>query len=588
MNFATGVPEDLDLDNVLDNYLTQLHGDVPASAAAGMQAPGAGMQMMGDGLAGLSTANFGGMAGLVGMQGMLNQGMYGGMAGMPNMAGMQMGLAGLQQPGMTAAAAGGGRQTSAKAKSAGTRGRRQSEKALSKAADDDSDAQSSDGSASSGEQKSRKKRELGNDDDMTAAEKRHLALQEKNRRAQRRFRERQKAKIQDLHQQIEELTQKVGGLQTENAALHSRTSILEKVLDMRNEQIQVMQESKEITQQVDEQTEGPPLTLTAVSGQSISLTTDMLKALSPEQIYKIYQTYIKELSSRLVELNQEGCASDDITAQVEKLTKEVSFLLMRLSVVRPIETRKFIAVSRQYLHNEEEAIDMWKSVVNSINLSEKQKLDIVQWKQLFMQKVEPIVDERKKLNVQIQAHLPQESFHTRNAITYIKTHEAVAKLRENLRAEHNVTIEFCAAVFKGVLNSFQMASLLVQAYPAVPDALAVASAVIADMNDKGQTLPSALADMQSNQGMPGLSMAAPLLCPASDHNPNAPSTAAAAAAAAAAAGVLQGASIGLGAVQNGTVPLLQTLQQSNTMSAAPAGANMPAAAVDSLLAGQLQ
>jgi hypothetical protein len=33
----------------------------------------------------------------------------------------------------------------------------------------------------------------------------------------------------------------------------------------------------QITQQVDEQTEGPPLTLTAVSGQSISLTTDMLK-----------------------------------------------------------------------------------------------------------------------------------------------------------------------------------------------------------------------------------------------------------------------------------------------------------------------
>jgi hypothetical protein len=33
----------------------------------------------------------------------------------------------------------------------------------------------------------------------------------------------------------------------------------------------------QITQQVDEQTEGPPLTLTAVSGQSISLTADMLK-----------------------------------------------------------------------------------------------------------------------------------------------------------------------------------------------------------------------------------------------------------------------------------------------------------------------
>jgi hypothetical protein len=89
-------------------------------------------------------------------------------------------------------------------------------------------------------------------------------------------------KLQDLHRQIEDLTTKVSSLQSENAALHSRTSILEKVckaeaahvflgmqlhtavarlglglmclshilhpqvLDMRNEQIQVMQESKEV------------------------------------------------------------------------------------------------------------------------------------------------------------------------------------------------------------------------------------------------------------------------------------------------------------------------------------------------------
>lgn len=41
----------------------------------------------------------------------------------------------------------------------------------------------------------------------------HGPLQEKNRRAQRRFRERQKAKISDLHRQIEDLTGKVGSLQ---------------------------------------------------------------------------------------------------------------------------------------------------------------------------------------------------------------------------------------------------------------------------------------------------------------------------------------------------------------------------------------
>jgi hypothetical protein len=64
----------------------------------------------------------------------------------------------------------------------------------------------------------------------------------------------------------------------------------QKVLDMRNEQIQVMQESKEVTQQFDDALDAPLLTLTAVGGQPISLTSDMLKELSPEQIYKIYQT----------------------------------------------------------------------------------------------------------------------------------------------------------------------------------------------------------------------------------------------------------------------------------------------------------
>ncbi|KAI8468794.1 MAG: hypothetical protein J3K34DRAFT_470571 [Monoraphidium minutum] len=525
-----------------------------AGGLAGMGMGGAGMGGMGMGGAGMGGA---------GSAGQVSAGMAG-LAGMPPSSSAPPPAAhtptapstGPSTSGATATAAGGGRGRGrggrggrGGAAAAGRGGRGGGRKAATRAREEEeedeiSDGASSDGSASGDDDQPRNRRQkreassgAGADDpNLSVAERRHLALQEKNRRAQRRFRERQKAKIAELHRQIEELTTKVGSLQTENAALHSRTSILEKVLDMRNEQIQVMQESKEISAQHDDTDDAPPLTLSAVVGQDVQLNSDQLKALSPEQIYKLYQTYIKELSARLVEV----------------LTKEVSYLLMRLSVVRPIETRKFIAVSRQYLKTESEAIDMWKNVVNSINLSDKQKQDVV----------EPIVEERKKLNIQIQAHLPQESFHTRNAITYIKTHEAVAKLRENLKAEHNVTIEFCAAVFKGVLNHFQMASLLVQAYPAVPDALAVASAVIADMADKGEALPDKIANMPDMGGLNGLSVAAPLLCPADEQNPDQPQTAAAAAAAVAAAGVLQGALIGLGGASGapGQPSHLQALQ----------------------------
>jgi hypothetical protein len=53
----------------------------------------------------------------------------------------------------------------------------------------------------------------------------------------------------------------------------------------------------QITQQVDEQAEGPPLTLTAVSGQSISLTTDMLKVRSGRRFLRVNHCHI--CSSRI-------------------------------------------------------------------------------------------------------------------------------------------------------------------------------------------------------------------------------------------------------------------------------------------------
>jgi hypothetical protein len=67
-----------------------------------------------------------------------------------------------------------------------------------------------------------------------------------------------------------------------------------------------------------------------------------------------------------------------------------------------------------------------------------------------------------------------------------------------------------------------------------------------------------IANMPDMGGLNGLSVAAPLLCPIDEQNPDQPQTAAAAAAAVAAAGVLQGALIGLGGAANPSH--LQSLQ----------------------------
>ena len=48
---------------------------------------------------------------------------------------------------------------------------------------------------------------------------------------------------------------------------------------------------------------------------------------------------------------------------------------------------------------------------------------------MFLQKVEPIMEERKELNVQIQANLPHDTFHTKNALTYIKVRCSTTRSR---------------------------------------------------------------------------------------------------------------------------------------------------------------
>jgi hypothetical protein len=139
----------------------------------------------------------GGMAGLGSMQGFAGLGNVG--FGIQNQQLAQPAAPfapQLAQPMMAATSApatGRGRGGRGGGRGSGGRGGRGAGKANAKSEPDLSDSAGEDGSDGSssdggGEPKSRKKQNMTMDD----AERRHQALQEKNRRAQRRFRERQK------------------------------------------------------------------------------------------------------------------------------------------------------------------------------------------------------------------------------------------------------------------------------------------------------------------------------------------------------------------------------------------------------------
>lgn len=60
----------------------------------------------------------------------------------------------------------------------------------------------------------------------------------------------------------------------------------------------------------------------------------------------------------------------------------------------------------------------------------QQKREVVELKRLFLHKIEPIMDERKSLNVQIQSNLPHDTFQTKNALTYIKVSDQIKRGRD--------------------------------------------------------------------------------------------------------------------------------------------------------------
>lgn len=315
-------------------------------------------------------------------------------------------------------------------------------------------------------------------------------VQEKNRMAQKRFRERQKAKITELHGQINELEQKVNQLAMQNSTLQSRNSLLEKILAMRDEHIKIVQQQAAAEQEQAEQERESgsrrlSLTLTAIKGKEVRLNTESLKKMTPEGVMQLWQTYVTEISSALVEASsQRDGASQN---HVEELINEVNGIFMRLCVVNP--TLLKIWHAREYHMSETEELKKWQSLLGPLELTDAQKTEVSQLRKLLLDQLHGLVEERKNLHSTIQTILVTETACHKLALEYLKTNQTVLRLREILRVENNATLQFCSTIIRKILKPIQVATLYVHSYPSKPDLLAFASAVAVELGEDITVMP---------------------------------------------------------------------------------------------------
>ncbi|KAL3143404.1 hypothetical protein ABBQ38_002227 [Trebouxia sp. C0009 RCD-2024] len=370
--------------------------------------------------------------------------------------------------------------------------------------------------------------DTGNSETKTAkvaAKLRSQDLQEKNRKAQRRFRERQKAKVSELEQKVAEQQRAMTVLLQDKANLESRVNIFVRVLQMRDEQIEQIRSGQRILapKDKDEAAESfkDDLTLTVREAQPLVLTPSQVKNMTLDDMVSIWKEYVNELAQSLVDIDK---SPQDVVAaeKIRRLCNEATILCMRVAISNPVVTKSFVACQLEdnCIVAGEEPPEMWLSVARSLQLSVEQRSELVQLRRLFISKLSSIIDQRKEIYALLSSSVPSAIGSRHTAIRYLQSHECIEKLKRNMREEHVLKLDWISTLFKHLLSPTQVARCIVQGWPYTPDTLAICSWVAAEDGDA-----SALAVLTAPSRAPATSGAAAWATssnqngfPASNHN----------------------------------------------------------------------
>jgi hypothetical protein len=345
-----------------------------------------------------------------------------------------------------------------------------------------------------------------------------LAVQEKNRRAQRRFRERQKAKMKDMTEQLDDMSGELGKLRMENNSLKNRNNILEKVLALRDEHIRVLQDEQQVFDLGAHYLQhsgsggngsggiagqklltGPAAS--DLSGVSAIVPTDVatIKSMPADAMINHWKGTVRALGNILVELESAPDKGDprnlEAMTSLCRVLDTAGALCMHTAVLHPTNMQRLIAATldegRSGISSEDRG--RWAAVTASLHLSDAQKGQVVSLRAIFLRRMAKVMEERRGVLAKLQAvSIPDRMVALQSVISEtLKVNEATVALKANLQEEHLAGMEFIGTVFKTIFTPLQKARAIVQSYPFYPDLYQIAT-VLASQH-AGAVVPEALA-----------------------------------------------------------------------------------------------
>lgn len=356
------------------------------------------------------------------------------------------------------------------------------------------------------------------------------AIQEKNRRAQKRFRERQKAKMKDMTEQLDDMTSELGKLRVENNALKNRNNILEKVLALRDEHIRLLQDEQQVFDLGSHYLQqgsvtsgqkllgaGPTTAVVTTSAVTAMTTTDVnaIKSMPAEAVINMWKDLVRELGNLLVTVESHpDPSSPEHMSAMDALCRSLDSagqMCMHTAVLHPTNMQRLIAATLDDGRSGASADDRerWAGVATSLQLSDDQKSQIVALRHIFVRRMNKVMEDRRVVLAKLQAvAIPDRMVALQSVISEtLKVNEATVALKANLQEEHLCGMEFIGTVFKTIFTPLQKAHAIVQSYPFYPDVFQIASAVAAERGEMAMPLPAPIA----NPAGPEATLVAPVM-----------------------------------------------------------------------------
>lgn len=180
----------------------------------------------------------------------------------------------------------------------------------------------------------------------------------------------------------------------------------------------------------------------------------------------------------LVDANgQEGSPA---AKRVEAILDEVLQFFCYLSASHPKKAVQFKHLRLDGNAAEEAPRDeMWRGIAKALNLGEQQQLQICGSRQYLVSNLSKIMEEREEISAQLGSAVAsrgERGLQHQLATGHMQARRATEKLHQNLQQAQECLSRFQIAN-KAIMTPLQVAMVCVQAYPWMPDSLAVTNAV---------------------------------------------------------------------------------------------------------------